>query len=85
MAAERMKKKLSDGDAFEILNGRVCRPSSRPKASLSALQWAADRANQSYGVFILHLTPEDEMRIQKEYYAYKAERDGDNSMVKEKM
>ena len=82
-----MRHKLHDGpsEAFEVLNGRVRIPRQGPKASLSALQWAADRANQSYGVFIQHLTPEDEMRIQKEYNAYKAERDGDNSMVKEKM
>ena len=43
------------------------------RASLSALQWAADRANQSYGVFTQRLTREDERRIQAEYEAYRAE------------
>lgn len=39
----------------------------RPRASLAALQWAAERANMSYGSFTLHLSPEEEARIQLEY------------------
>jgi len=61
-----MRNKLHDGpsEAFEILNGRVSRPSGKPRASLAALQWAAERAGLFYGVFTQQLTPEIEARIQ---------------------
>ena len=64
-----MRNKLHDGptEAFQILNGRINRQSGRPKASLAALQWAADRANMSYGIFTQRLTVDDEARIQQEY------------------
>ena len=64
-----MRNKLHDGptEAFEILNGRINRQSGMPKASLAALQWAADRANMSYGIFTQWLTVDDEARIQQEY------------------
>ena len=65
-----MSRKLSKDDAFRILNGRVVRPGNEPKASLAALQWAADRVGQSYGVFTQHMTVEDEARIQAEYEAW---------------
>ena len=48
--------------------------SPKPKASLAALQWAAERANLSYGVFTLNLTEADQSRIQAEYEAYQQER-----------
>ena len=50
-------------------------PKAKPRASLAALQWAADLANQSYGAFSLNLSPEDETRIQAEYETYKADRE----------
>ena len=64
-----MRNKLHDGptEAFEILNGRINRQSGRPKASLAALQWAAERANMSYGIFTQRLTVDDEARIKQEY------------------
>ena len=64
-----MRNKLHDGptEAFEILNGRINRQSGMPKASLAALQWAAERANMSYGIFTQRLTVDDEARIQQEY------------------
>jgi len=64
-----MRNKLHDGptEAFEILNGRINRQSGRPKASLAALQWAAERAGQSYGVFTLNLSRDEEEKIQLEY------------------
>ena len=64
-----MRNKLHDGptEAFEILNGRINRQSGMPKASLAALQWAAERANMSYGIFTQRLTVDDEARIQEEY------------------
>ena len=43
---------------FFITNNRLSRP--KPKASLAALQWAAERANLSYGVFTLNLTEADQ-------------------------
>lgn len=56
-------------DVFVILNGRVKRPSGRVKASLAALQWAADRAGMRYGVFTQRLTPAEEASIQADYEA----------------
>lgn len=50
-------------------------PKAKPHASLAALQWAADRSDQSYGTFSLNLTPEDEARIRAEFEAYKQERE----------
>ena len=62
-----MSRRLNEGEAFEILNGRINRQSGRPRASLAALQWAAERAGQSYGIFTQHLSPDDEANIQEEY------------------
>ena len=62
-----MSRRLNEGEAFEILNGRISRQSGRSKASLAALQWAADRANMSYGIFTQRLTQDDEARIQEEF------------------
>ena len=62
-----MSRRLNEGEAFEILNGRISRQSGRSKASLAALQWAADRAGLSYDIFTQHLSPADEANIQEEY------------------
>ena len=64
-----MRNRLHDGptEAFQILNGRINRQSGRPRASLAALQWAAEKAGQSYGIFTQWLTVDDEARIQQEY------------------
>lgn len=62
-----MSRRLNEGEAFEILNGRISRQSGRSKASLAALQWVADRAGLSYGIFTQRLTQDDEARIQEEY------------------
>lgn len=45
----------------------VAVPKPKPHASLAALQWAADRAGQSYGVFTQKLTAEAEARIQLDF------------------
>ena len=66
-----MSRRLNEGEAFEILNGRINRQSGRSKASLAALQWAADRAGLSYGIFTQRLTQDDEARIQEEYDEYR--------------
>lgn len=58
---------------YTIRSGRIIRP-SRLRASLAALQWAADRANQSYGMFTLSLRPEDEARIQIEFDEFISQR-----------
>jgi len=39
-----------------------------------ALQWAADRAGLSYGVFTQHLTVEDEAQVQQEYEKHQQSR-----------
>ena len=46
----------------------------KPRASLAALQWAADRAGQFYGRFTQRLKPVDETRIQEEFEQYRRER-----------
>ena len=48
--------------------------SSKPKASLAALQWAAELEGVSYGRFTLNLSPADQSRIQAEYEAYIGQR-----------
>ena len=46
-------------------------PKPKPRVSLAALQWAADRAGLSYGTFTLNLCPGDEARIQEEFEEFK--------------
>ena len=46
---------------------------SKPLASLAALQGAADRAGQSYGVFTQRLSPGDEAKIQEDFEQYRRE------------
>ena len=43
----------------------------KPRVSLAALQWAADRAGQSYGRFTQRLKSVDETRIQEEFEQYR--------------
>ena len=69
-----MRRRLNEEDAFQILNGRISRQSGRSKASLAALQWAADRANMSYGIFTQRLTVEEEVQIQQAYDDYREQR-----------
>ena len=49
-------------------------PKPKPRVSLAALQWAADRAEMSYGQFSQRLKPADETRIQEEFEQYRRER-----------
>lgn len=72
-----MYRRMHDGPTHLPTGSRNYQalPKAKPHASLAALQWAADRANQSYGTFSLNLTPEDETRIQAEFEAYKQERE----------
>ena len=64
-------KKMHDGPQdYSIVNGHL-RHTNTFHASLSALQWAAERANQSYGIFVQDLSPADEKRIQEEYDSFK--------------
>ena len=66
------RRKLYDGlsDDFHIQGGRIYHASSQPHATLAALQWAAERANLSYGVFTMNLSPADQSRIQAEYESF---------------
>ena len=47
-------------------------PKKKPAASLAALQWAAERAEQSYGRFTQGLTAGEQAWIQEEYEAWRA-------------
>ena len=49
-------------------------PATKPAASIGALQWAAERAGQSFGRFILGLTESDQRRIQTEFDTFQAEK-----------
>ena len=71
-----MYNKLHDGPTHLPTGPRNYQalPKTKPHASLAALQWAADCAGQSYGLFTLNLTPEEETRIQSEFETYKRER-----------
>ena len=42
-------------------------------ASIAALSWAAERAGQSYGQFIIGLSTADQQRIQEEFENWKRE------------
>ena len=53
-------------DDYVIRSGEI-RHIAKPRASMAALQWAADSAGLSYGKFTQSLTPEDEVRIQLDY------------------
>ena len=55
---------------YTILSGEIRRP-VKPKASMAALSWAADRAGISYGKLIQGLSPEQEAKIQIEYGEWK--------------
>ena len=73
----KMYRRMHDGPTHLPTGPRNYQalPKTKPRASLAALQWAADRANQSYGTFSLNLTPEDETRIQAEFDSFKQERE----------
>lgn len=64
---------LHDGP-FYVSKFKAKPISPKPLATLAALQWAAERAGQSYGTFTLNLTEVDQRRIQVEYEAYQRER-----------
>ena len=67
-----MPHHLHDGSTADlrITNNRFARP--KPRASLAALQWAAERAEQSYGRFTQGLTAGEQAWIQEEYEAWRA-------------
>ena len=48
-------------------------PRKPPRATLAALQWAADRAGLSYGRFMLGLTARYELQIQEEYEEWRGQ------------
>lgn len=66
---------LHDGpiEPFYVSKFNTKTISSKPLATLAALQWAAEREGVSYGVFTLKLTEADQKRIQVEYEAYQRE------------
>ena len=60
-------------DDYVIRSGEI-RHIAKPRVSMAALQWAADRAGLSYGKFTQSLTPEDEVRIQHDYDEWKRQK-----------
>ena len=68
-----VRHKLHDGP-FYVSKFRAKAIASKPKASLAALQWAAELEGVSYGRFTLNLSPADQSRIQAEYEAYIGQR-----------
>ena len=72
-----MRNRLHDGPTHLPTGPRINEhvpPTKRIRASLAALQGAADRAGLSYGIFTQHLTPEKEAQIQQVYGGYREER-----------
>ena len=72
-----MRNKLHDGPThlpIGLRNNEPLPPKKRVKASLAALQWAAERAGLSYGVFTQRLSPADEVQIQQAYDDYRKQR-----------
>lgn len=68
MTRHLIHRELGD---YLIQGGRVKRP-AKARASLAALQWAAEMANQTYGQFTQRLTAEQEQN-KEEYEAWKEE------------
>lgn len=64
-------KPIKRGDENIIQPGRATRQTYRPKASIPALSWAAEKEGLSYGQYCLRLRPEDEIRIQMEFDEWK--------------
>ena len=64
---------LHDGP-FYVSKFKAKPISPKPLATLAALQWAAEKAGQSYGVYTLNQAEADQKRIQVEYEAYRRER-----------
>ena len=60
-------------DDYVIRSGEI-HHIAKPRVSMAALQWAADRAGLSYGKFTQSLTPEDEVRIQHNYDEWKRQK-----------
>ena len=72
-----MRNKLHDGPTHLPIgprNNEPLPPKKRVKASLAALQWAAERAGLSYGVFTQNLTAKKELEIQRDFEAHLAQR-----------
>ena len=69
-----MRNKLPTHLPIGPRNNEPLPPKKRVKASLAALQWAAERAGLSYGVFTQRLSPADEVHIQQAYDDYREQR-----------
>lgn len=67
-----MPHHLHDGPSAPFFNAKPI--SNKPRATLAALQWAADRAGQSYGQFTIGLSTADQLAIQAEYEQFLSRR-----------
>ena len=56
-----------DSDEAVMISRFHARTTSTPRATLSALSWAADKADMSYGRFLQTLRPTYVPHIQQEY------------------
>ena len=82
-----MRNRLHDGPTHLPTGPRINEhvpPTKRIRASLAALQGAADRAGLSYGIFTQHLTPEKEAQIQQVYDDYRKQRTKELQQRREK-
>ena len=64
-----------DSDEAVMISRFHARTTSTPRATLSALSWAADKAGMSYGRFLQTLRPSDEAAIQGQYEVFIAQRE----------
>ena len=73
-----MRHRMHDGpapDSDEAIFIQRWQRKPTPRATLSALSWAADRAGMSYGRFLQTLRPPDEAAIQGQYEEFIAQRE----------
>lgn len=70
-----MSHRLHDGPPpYLPLGPRQADPPPRPRsATIAALSWAAERAGQSYGQYVIGLSKADQQRIQEEFENWKRE------------
>ena len=59
-----------DSEEAVMISRFHARTTSTPRATLSALSWAADKAGMSYGRFLQTLGPGDEGVIQGQYETF---------------
>ena len=72
-----------DSEEAVMISHFHARTTTVPRATLSALSWAADKAGMSYGRFLQTLRPSDEAAIQGQYESFLRERSSEMAKRRE--